>query len=82
MCIAVLATRWCCAKIIVSISVAKMDYYIPLVEEVDSQRRERNIFERGQSHFPDFFPGVKYLFPVENSHFGTPKTHFSGFESE
>ena len=30
--------------------------------------------------FPDFFPGVKCIFPVENFHFGRPKTNFSGFE--
>ena len=30
--------------------------------------------------FPDFFPGVKCFFPVENFHFGRPKANFSGFE--
>ena len=38
------------------------------------------IFLRGQCHFSWFFPGVKYFFPVENFHFGSPKTNFSGFE--
>ena len=44
------------------------------------QGRKRNIFQRWQSHFPDFFPGVKCFFPVENSQFGRPKTNFSGFQ--
>ena len=44
------------------------------------QGRKRNIFQRGQSHFSWFFPGVKCFFPIENSHFGTPTTNFSGFE--
>ena len=38
------------------------------------QVRNRNIFQRGQINFPDFFPGVKCFFPVENFHFSTPKT--------
>ena len=44
-----------------------------------TNRGVRGIFFRGgtQSHFPDFFPGVKCFFPVENSHFGGPKTNFS-----
>ena len=37
-------------------------------------------FRRGKVVFPDFFPGVKCFFPVENSNFGRPKTNFSGFE--
>ena len=42
-------------------------------------RGVRGIFFRGgQSH--SIFPGVKCFFPVENSHFGRPKTNFSGFE--
>ena len=44
------------------------------------QGRKRNIFQRGQSHFLDFFPGVKCFFPVENSHFGGPKKKFHWFE--
>ena len=40
------------------------------------QGRNRHIFLRGQSHFPDYFPGVKCIFPVRNSHFGRPKTIF------
>ena len=43
------------------------------------QGRKGNIFQRGQSHFSWFFPTVKWFFPVENSHFGRPKTNFSGF---
>ena len=35
---------------------------------------------RRQSHFPDFFPSVKFFSPVENFHFGRPKTSFGGFE--
>ena len=37
-------------------------------------------FRRGKDIFPDFFPNVKCFFLVENSHFGRPKTNFSGFE--
>ena len=44
------------------------------------QGHSRKIFLRGQSYFPDFFPGVKCFFLVENYHFGRPKTNFSGFE--
>ena len=40
------------------------------------QGRNRHFFLRGQSHFSWFFPGVKCFFPVQNSHFGTPKTNF------
>ena len=42
------------------------------------QGHKRNIFQRGQSHFPDFFPSVKCFFPVENSHFGRPTRNFIG----
>ena len=44
------------------------------------QGRNRHIFLWGQSHFSWFFPGVKCFFPVENSHFGTPKTNFRRFQ--
>ena len=48
------------------------------------QGRNRKIFLRGQSHFPDFlfFLGVKCFFfvQVENFNFGRPKTNFSRFE--
>ena len=45
------------------------------------QGHNSNIFLRGQLViFPNFFPGVKCCFPVENSHFGRPKTNFSGSE--
>ena len=37
-------------------------------------------FWGGKVIFPDFFPSVKCIFPVENSHFGRPKTNFSCFE--
>ena len=41
----------------------------------------RGIFFRGgKVIFVEFFPGLKCFFPVENSHFGRPKTNFSGFE--
>ena len=43
----------------------------------DSQGRNRKILLRGQSHFSLFFPDVKCFFPVENFHFGWPKTNFS-----
>ena len=33
----------------------------------------RIFFRGGKVIFPDFFPGVKCFFPVENSHFATPK---------
>ena len=44
------------------------------------QGHNRKIFLRGQSHFPDFCPGMKCFFPVGNFHFGRPKTNFIGFE--
>ena len=37
-----------------------------------------NIFRGGKVIFPDF--SMKCFFSVENSHFGWPKTNFSGFE--
>ena len=40
------------------------------------QEHKQNIFQRGKAIFPDFFPSVKCFFPVENSHFGRPKTIF------
>ena len=43
-------------------------------------RGVRNIFQRGQSHFSLFFPVLKCFSLIENSHFGSPKTNFSGFE--
>ena len=45
------------------------------------QGRNRNIFLMGaKSFFLIFFSGIKCFFPVENFHFGRPKTNFSGFE--
>ena len=41
-----------------------------------NQGRNRNIFWGGKV----IFSGVKCFFPVENFHFGRPKTNFSGFE--
>ena len=39
------------------------------------------IFWGGKVIFPDFFSGVKcFFFPVENSHFGRPKTNFRRFQ--
>ena len=38
---------------------------------------KRNIFQRGHSHFSWYEKGS---FPVENFHFGRPKTNFSGIE--
>ena len=37
-------------------------------------------FWGGNVIFPDFLPGVKCFFPVENSHFGRPKTNFRRFQ--
>ena len=37
-------------------------------------------FWGGKVNFPDFFPGVKCFFPIENSHFGRPKTNFCRFQ--
>ena len=37
-------------------------------------------FWGGKVIFPDFFPGVKCFFPVENSHFVRPKTNFCRFQ--
>ena len=34
----------------------------------------------GAKSFFLFFPGLKCFFPIENVHFGRPKTNFSGFE--
>ena len=42
------------------------------------QGHNKKIFWGGKVIFPDFFP--KCFFPVENFHFGRPKTNFSGFE--
>ena len=50
-------------------------------EEEKKQGRKRNIFPVDKVIFPDFLPGVKCFFPVGNSHFGTRKTNFSGFEN-
>ena len=36
--------------------------------------------EGAKSFFLIFFPGVKCFFPVENSHFGWPKTNFRRFQ--
>ena len=49
--------------------------YLTSVCERSLQRGKRNIFQRGQSHFSWFFPGVKCFFPVKNSHFGRHKTN-------
>ena len=44
---------------------------------VDHARGVTDIFFwGGKVIFPDFFPGVKCFFLIENSHFGTPKTNF------
>ena len=37
-------------------------------------------FWGGKVIFPDFFPGVKWFFPVENSHYGRPKINFCRFQ--
>ena len=42
------------------------------VKILRNQGRNRHIFWRGKVISPDFFPGVKCVFPVENSHFGRP----------
>ena len=48
---------------------------------ITDYRGVRGIFFRGDKViFPDFFPGEKCFFPVENSHFGRPKANFSGFQ--
>ena len=39
-------------------------------------------FWGGKVIVPDFFPCVKCFFPVQNFHFGRPKTSFSGFEKQ
>ena len=44
------------------------------------QGRNRKIFLKGQINFSWFFSSMKCFFPVENSHFGWPKTNFSHFE--
>ena len=46
------------------------------------QWRKRNIFQRGQSHISQFFLAWNCFFPVENFHFGTPQTNFSGFKKK
>ena len=51
---------------------------------IKSRVRDRGVtgifFWGGKVIFPDFFPGVKCFFPVENSHFGRPKTNFRRFQ--
>ena len=48
---------------------------------VDHQGRNRKKFlGGGKVILPDFFPGLKYFFLVENFHFGRPKTNLSRFE--
>ena len=37
-------------------------------------------FWGGKVIFPEFFPGMKCFFPLENSHFGRPKTYFRRFQ--
>ena len=52
-------------------------------EKILQHRGVTGIFFRGgKVIFPWFIPGVKCFFPVENSHFGTPKTNFSGLKSD
>ena len=47
----------------------------------EHQRDQTGIcFWGGKVIFPDFFPGVKCFFPVENSHFGRLKTNFLCFQ--
>ena len=46
------------------------------------QERNRNIFLKGQTHFSWFFSLSEMLFPVENFHFGRPKTNFSGLKKK
>ena len=56
-----------------------------------TKEKKQNVVHRGVTGtffwgckviFPEFFPGVKCFFPVENSHFGRPKTNFRRFQSE
>ena len=48
--------------------------------DTDDSRGVRGIFfQKGQSHFPQFFPG-NVFFQVKISKFGRPKTNFNGFE--
>ena len=51
-------------------------------KNTDTNRDIRRIFfRRDKVIFPDFFPGVKCFFPVENSNFVDPnKINISGFE--
>ena len=44
------------------------------------QGHNRHIFLRGQSHFSWYFSQREMFFPVENSHFGKPKTNFCRFQ--
>ena len=41
---------------------------------------QENFSEGAKSFFLIFFPAWDALFPVENFHFGTPKTNFSHFQ--
>ena len=43
---------------------------------------KRNIFQRGQSQFSQFFPGMKYVFPSNIVHFDRPQTNFSCSKSQ
>ena len=62
-------------------------WFLPVVGDVWNKQHihlSRGVtgifFWGGKVIFPDFFPGVKCFFPVENSHFGRPKTNFRRFQ--
>ena len=51
-------------------------FFIPFLFSPFNKGVTGKIFWGGKVIFPDFFPGVKCFFPVENFHFGRPKTNF------
>ena len=55
-----------------------------LISRMDRDVSSRGVtgifFWGGKVIFPDYFPGVKCFFPVENSHFGRPKTNLRRFQ--
>ena len=54
---------------------------MPLLDTSSSHRLVTGIFFwGGKVIFPDFFPGMKCFFLVENSHFGRPKTNCCHFQ--
>ena len=54
--------------------------YNPFQPQDQTRGVTGKFFWGGKVIFPDFFPCVKCFFPVENFHFGSPKTNVCRFE--